>query len=183
MRSEDTIERLSASPRARFQWPRKRGGYEIAEGWGAPSRSGADVGRYVTFIAETVAAGGQEPEWYDPATEQAALFQEGANLELSAEALLRFANDWGLPGEPNRYVRGQRDDPKLSSEEIDRRAEPGWSVDTALGSYPLAQLGPVVRAWEILKSASAAEVRDLFELRTRVLGLPTAGFRAKLSGQ
>jgi hypothetical protein len=122
-----------------------------------------DVRGPTIFIAETSAAQNQQAEWYDPATEHVALFQEAINLDMSNESLLQFVNDWGMPIEPRRsWLRGNRNDlVKLTPDEIDRRVEPGVALDSAL-RHPW-RIGRAARAWEILKSASASQVRDLFQ--------------------
>jgi hypothetical protein len=169
MRSENVLtclEEQFAPPGARFQWHRKRGGYEIAEGWESDYSSFRFDPNPAIFLAETLTARGRNPEWYDPVGEHAALFQEALSLDISTDSslldsLLRLANEWGLPTEPTRFIRDNPHESKLSWEEKNRRVEPGWRVD-GVTLYPLLRLGPTVQMWDILKSASASQLRRLF---------------------
>jgi hypothetical protein len=164
------LEELPTSPVVRFLWQRKRGGYEIAKGWEVP-KSEVDLGKDVDhrpaiFIAETPTARSQKSEWYDPASEHPALFQELAGLEVSTDALLltsllRFVNDWGLPTYAGTFIRGNPQEPKLSSGELTKRAEPGWPVN-GVSLYPLLRVNHAVRMYETLKSASSARLRHSF---------------------
>src|SRR6516164_11149981 len=102
-RSENVLKRLeqlSDSSGTRFQWHRKQGGYEIAKGFRSFGLEITDQDQKESFLTENAAARGKQPEWYDPAAEHVALFQEVARLDLSDESLLRFVNAWGLPHEP-----------------------------------------------------------------------------------
>jgi hypothetical protein len=170
-RSENVLKRLeqlSDSSGTRFQWHRKQGGYEIAKGFRSFGLEITDQDQKESFLTENAAARGKQPEWYDPAAEHVALFQEVARLDLSDESLLRFVNAWGLPHEPiRRFLLGNRQDlikltSKLTSREISRLEESGLPLDRTFVFYPFMSLGRGVRAWEALTSASSSQVRDLF---------------------
>ena len=171
MRSEAALSRLesaSASPGARFQWHRKRGGYEIVKAFDAMDilSHSARTRAYAeakTHIAETLAARKLQPEWYDPAAEHPALFQEAVKLDGSDESLVQFANEWGLPEDlPYEILRGDRRELlTFTRAELRRRREPGFPLNRMSWQSSLEFLGRAVRAWEVLNTAS--QIREFFE--------------------